>query len=195
MKNNEEKNSTDSTFFDFIRAENPETVFKTLQKEDDYFVALMLSCVSESLASSLFSMFVGIFTVKEPGKNDPGGDDGEILPGLLVGVIVIADGDLHGSLPAVQSDRSPPRSRDPAHDRIGCEQVLDSVPVIEINRGGLIRAGDIDAELGQEPIQPGKSVFCELLIVSVVATVADRVRLIIGVRQSGVKLDCDAGCR
>ena len=59
MKNNEEKNSNsaDSTFFDFIRAENPETVFKTLQKEDDYFVALVLSCISESLASSLFSMF------------------------------------------------------------------------------------------------------------------------------------------
>ena len=59
MRNSEEKNSnsTDSTFFDFIRAENPETVFKTLQKEDDYFVALVLSCISESLASSLFSMF------------------------------------------------------------------------------------------------------------------------------------------
>ena len=45
MKNNDEENSnsTDSTFFDFIRAENPETVFKTFQKEDDYFVALVLS--------------------------------------------------------------------------------------------------------------------------------------------------------
>lgn len=59
MKNSEEKNSnsTDLTFFDFIRTENPETVFKALQKEDDYFVALVLSCISEILASSLFSMF------------------------------------------------------------------------------------------------------------------------------------------
>ena len=67
MKNSEEKNSnsTDSTFFDFIRTENPETVFKTLQKEDDYFVALVLSCISEILASSLFSMFAFIesFTI------------------------------------------------------------------------------------------------------------------------------------
>ncbi|MBR1722959.1 MAG: hypothetical protein IJ727_10840, partial [Treponema sp.] len=52
-----EKDTNNLNLFDFIRAENPETVFKTLQKEDDYFVALVLSCISESLASSLFSMF------------------------------------------------------------------------------------------------------------------------------------------
>lgn len=57
MKTDEEKDTNNLNLFDFIRAENPETVFKTLQKEDDYFVALVLSCISESQASSLFSMF------------------------------------------------------------------------------------------------------------------------------------------
>lgn len=57
MENNEEKEIQNSAFFDFIRAENPETVFNTLQKEDDYFVALVFSCISESMASSIFAKF------------------------------------------------------------------------------------------------------------------------------------------
>ena len=57
MENNEEKEIQNSAFFDFIRAENLETVFNTLQKEDDYFVALVFSCISESMASSIFAKF------------------------------------------------------------------------------------------------------------------------------------------
>ena len=43
--------------FDFIRNENPETVFTTLEKEDDYCIALVLSCLSTAFSGTLFGKF------------------------------------------------------------------------------------------------------------------------------------------
>jgi len=43
--------------FDYIRNENPETVFTALKKEDDYFVALVLSCLPSGFSSTLFEKF------------------------------------------------------------------------------------------------------------------------------------------